>query len=48
MGKTTANGFYAVLLFEAREFLFETSLCFTSGLMRVGDKNDFIQLGSQS
>ena len=48
MGKTTANGFYALLLFEANEFPSETSLSFTSGLMRVGGKNDFIQLVSQS
>lgn len=48
MGKTTANGFYAVLLFEAKEFPSETSLSFTSGLMRVGGMNDFIQLVSQS
>lgn len=48
VGKTTVNGFYPVLLFEAKEFLFETSLSFISGLMRVGGKNDLIQLGNQS
>lgn len=48
MGKTTANGSYAVLLFEAKEFPSETSLSFSSGLMRVGGKNDFIQSVSQS